>query len=199
MDWLSDPGYWTSRLVFSRGLAFVYLVAFLVALLQFRPLIGTSGQVIGGNVNWKPNDMLGVGPDYVRVRNWPMASGEFFTDRDVSAAAKVCVIGRTLVTRVGKLELRVPQDRQGHFRTEVFEHYQRSEKALVGAMAEMYVQGVSKRKVKAITEELCGHAFSASATVANPPALSPISEPVSVALLGAGMIAIAMCRSRAPA
>jgi putative transposase len=69
---------------------------------------------------------------------------------------------RTLVTRVGKLELRVPQDRQGRFRTEVFERYQRSEKALVGAMAEMYVQGVSTRKVKAITEELCGHEFSAS-------------------------------------
>jgi len=67
-----------------------------------------------------------------------------------------------LVTRVGKLELRVPQDRQGHFRTEVFERYQRSEKALVGAMTEMYVQGVSTRKVKAITEELCGHEVSAS-------------------------------------
>lgn len=51
--------------------------------------------------------------------------------------------GRTLVTRVGKLELRVPQDRQGRFRTEVFERYQRSEKALVGALTEMYVQGVS--------------------------------------------------------
>jgi putative transposase len=70
--------------------------------------------------------------------------------------------GRTLVTRVGKLELRVPQDRQGRFRTEVFERYQRSEKALVGALTEMYVQGVSTRKVKAITEELCGHEFSAS-------------------------------------
>jgi putative transposase len=70
--------------------------------------------------------------------------------------------GRTLVTRVGKLELRVPQDRQGRFRTEVFERYQRSEKALVSALTEMYVQGVSTRKVKAITEELCGHEFSAS-------------------------------------
>lgn len=69
---------------------------------------------------------------------------------------------RTLVTRVGKLELRVPQDRQGRFRTEIFERYQRSEKALVSALAEMYVQGVSTRKVKAITEELCGHEFSAS-------------------------------------
>jgi putative transposase len=70
--------------------------------------------------------------------------------------------GRTLVTRVGKLELRVPQDRQGRFRTEIFERYQRSEKALVSALTEMYVQGVSTRKVKAVTEELCGHEFSAS-------------------------------------
>ena len=69
---------------------------------------------------------------------------------------------RTLITRVGKLELRVPQDRHGRFSTEVFERYQRSEKALVSALAEMYVQGVSTRKVKAITEELCGHEFSAS-------------------------------------
>jgi transposase-like protein len=70
--------------------------------------------------------------------------------------------GRTLITRVGKLELRIPQDRQGRFRTEIFERYQRSEKALVGALTEMYVQGVSTRKVKAVTEELCGHEFSAS-------------------------------------
>ncbi|MHC2262315.1 putative transposase [Sinorhizobium meliloti] len=44
----------------------------------------------------------------------------------------------------------------------MFERYQRSERALVATLAEMYVQGVSTRKVKAITEELCGHAFSAS-------------------------------------
>jgi putative transposase len=70
--------------------------------------------------------------------------------------------GRTLITRVGKLELRVPQDRDGRFSTELFERYQRSERALVAALAEMYVQGVSTRKVRAIAEELCGHAFSAS-------------------------------------
>jgi hypothetical protein len=64
---------------------------------------------------------------------------------------------RSLVTRVGKLELRVPQDRQGRFRTEVFERYQRSEKALVTALMEMYLQGVSTRKVKAVTGQLCGH------------------------------------------
>ena len=69
---------------------------------------------------------------------------------------------RKLLTRVGTLVLRVPQDRQGHFSTEVFERYQRSEKALVSALAQMYVQGVSTRKVAAITQELCGHEFSAS-------------------------------------
>ena len=54
----------------------------------------------------------------------------------------------------------------GRFRTEVFERYQRSEKALVMAMMEMYLQpqGVSTRKVKAVTEELCNHEFS-SATI----------------------------------
>src|SRR5215472_18953787 len=67
--------------------------------------------------------------------------------------------GRTLVTRIGKLELRVPPDRAGRFSTELFERYQRSERALVAALAAMYVQGVSTRKVKKITEELCGHSF----------------------------------------
>jgi len=70
---------------------------------------------------------------------------------------------RKLITRVGALELRgPPQDRAGHFLTEMFERCQRSEKALVSSMAEMYAQGVSARKVKAITEELCGHSFSTS-------------------------------------
>jgi putative transposase len=70
---------------------------------------------------------------------------------------------RSLITRVGTLELRVPQDRDGRFSTELFQRYQRSEKALDGTLAEMYVQGVSTRKVKAVTEALCGHSFSASA------------------------------------
>lgn len=69
---------------------------------------------------------------------------------------------RGLITRIGKLELRVPRDRDGSFSTTLFERYQRSEKALVATLAEMYVQGVSTRKVKKITEELCGHRFSAS-------------------------------------
>jgi len=69
---------------------------------------------------------------------------------------------RVLKTRVGRLELMVPKDREGRFQTELFEKYQRSEKALMLAIAEMYVQGVSTRKVKKITEELCGLEISKS-------------------------------------
>ena len=57
----------------------------------------------------------------------------------------------------------MPQDRQGRFSTDLFERDQRSEKALVAALAEMYVQGISTRKVKQVTEELVVHAFSALA------------------------------------
>jgi|BarGraNGADG00312_1021997.scaffolds.fasta_scaffold22870_2 putative transposase len=67
---------------------------------------------------------------------------------------------RIFTTRVGDLELLIPQDRDGTFSTALFECFQRSEKALALAMMEMYVQGVSTRKVAAITEELCGRAFS---------------------------------------
>jgi putative ABC transport system permease protein len=70
------------------------------AVLAVSPLVGTSGQVIGGNVNWQPDHMLGVGPDYPVVRNWPLAAGEFFTDSDITGATKVCVIGHTLVTQL---------------------------------------------------------------------------------------------------
>jgi putative transposase len=69
---------------------------------------------------------------------------------------------RTLKTRVGGLELMVPKDRDGEFQTEMFERYQRSEKALVLAMLQMYVEGVSTRKVSAITEALCGLEVSKS-------------------------------------
>jgi putative transposase len=69
---------------------------------------------------------------------------------------------RTLRTRVGTLNLLVPQHREGTFSTRLFSRYQRNEKALVLALMEMYVEGVSTRKVKDITEELCGTSFSKS-------------------------------------
>jgi putative transposase len=69
---------------------------------------------------------------------------------------------RALRTRVGTLNLLVPQDREGTFSTRLFSRYQRNEKALVLALMEMYVEGVSTRKVKDVTEELCGTSFSKS-------------------------------------
>ena len=69
---------------------------------------------------------------------------------------------RALRTRVGTLDLLVPQDREGTFCTRLFSRYQRNEKALCLALMEMYVEGVSTRKVKEVTEELCGTSFSKS-------------------------------------
>ena len=69
---------------------------------------------------------------------------------------------RALRTRVGALNLLVPQDREGTFSTRLFSRYQRNEKALCLALMEMYLEGVSTRKVKDITEALCGTSFSKS-------------------------------------
>lgn len=69
---------------------------------------------------------------------------------------------RTLFTRVGSVTLQVPQTRDGSFSTDIFKRHQRGEQAFVLALTEMVVQGVSTRKVSAITEELCGASFSKS-------------------------------------
>ena len=69
---------------------------------------------------------------------------------------------RQLYTRVGPITLQVPQTRDGSFSTEIFGRYQRSEQAFVLGLMEMVVNGVSTRKVTAITEALCGAAFSKS-------------------------------------
>lgn len=69
---------------------------------------------------------------------------------------------RGLITRVGSIVLEVPQFREGKLETDVFERYQRSERALIGTLLEMVVNGVSTRKVKKITRELCGAEFSKS-------------------------------------
>ena len=61
-----------------------------------------------------------------------------------------------LRTRLGTLALKVPQTRDGEFYPQSLSKGLRSERALLLAMAEMYVQGVSTRRVKKIVEELCG-------------------------------------------
>jgi len=69
---------------------------------------------------------------------------------------------RQFRTRIGAIELEIPRDRAGLFRPSLFAKYERSEQALVLAMIEMYVHGVSTRKVSAVVEALCGTTISAS-------------------------------------
>ena len=84
---------------------------------------------------------------------------------------------RDLMMKVGEIELRVPQERSGQFSTRgLFEqHYRRSEKALVVALSEMYVHGVSTRRVSRLAEGLCGHEFS-------PPTISSMVSKLDVSL-----------------
>jgi putative ABC transport system permease protein len=70
------------------------------AVLAASPIVGTSGQMIYRNANWSPKEMTGVGPQFLTVRNWQLRHGGFFTERDVSSAAKVCVVGHTVVARL---------------------------------------------------------------------------------------------------
>jgi putative transposase len=81
---------------------------------------------------------------------------------------------RQLTTRVGKRRVQVPQVREGQFSPELFARYQRSEQALVLALMEMVVNGVSTRKVTARTEELCGTSFSKSTVSALCARLDPL-------------------------
>lgn len=60
------------------------------------PLVRSGGQVIGGTGNWF-TQIQGVSADYLSIRAWALESGEFFTDRDIIARAKVCVIGSEIV------------------------------------------------------------------------------------------------------
>lgn len=69
---------------------------------------------------------------------------------------------KTMKTRMGALALRVPQVREGGFYPQALDKGMRSERALKLALAQMYVEGVSTRKVARITEELCG--FEVSST-----------------------------------
>ena len=95
----------------------------------------------------EPQKFIGVGPYERSVERQAQANG--FKDK-------------TLHTRLGALTAAVPQVRQGGFYPQSLEKGIRSERALKLALAEMYVQGVSTRKVAAVTEQLCG--FEVSST-----------------------------------
>jgi len=64
------------------------------------PSVDSWGQVIYGNRNWRPGRILGASPEYLAVRNWPVAEGEPFTADDVRSAAAVCLIGQTVVDKL---------------------------------------------------------------------------------------------------
>jgi putative ABC transport system permease protein len=70
------------------------------SLLAVSPVVGGREQAIYGNVNWNPNEILGVTKDYLVVRNWDLRAGGFFSGREVRSAAKVCVIGQTVVEKL---------------------------------------------------------------------------------------------------
>lgn len=83
---------------------------------------------------------------------------------------------RSLTTRVGTLEVRVPQVRDGTFSTDLFARFQRSEQAFILALLEMVINGVSTRKVTQITEELCGAEGSKSTVSALCARLDPLVQ-----------------------
>jgi putative ABC transport system permease protein len=67
------------------------------------PVVHAHAQVIGGEGNWN-TEVDGVSPQYLDIRAWPLASGEFFTERDVRAKSKVAVLGQTVVDNLFPFE-----------------------------------------------------------------------------------------------
>lgn len=66
---------------------------------QVSPAVSARGQVVYGNLNW-PTQIMGVSPDYLTIRNWPLKEGVAFNTENVNAAAKVCLIGQTVVANI---------------------------------------------------------------------------------------------------
>ena len=67
------------------------------AVLAVSPMVSARAQVVFGNQNWSPDQIYGVNDAYLTIGNWQMKKGVFFTAGDVHSAAKVCVIGKTVV------------------------------------------------------------------------------------------------------
>ena len=60
------------------------------------PSVNSSGQAIYG-ANNAPTTVYGISPDYMEIRRYEVEDGDMFSDQDVQTAAKVCVIGKTVV------------------------------------------------------------------------------------------------------
>jgi putative ABC transport system permease protein len=63
------------------------------------PIVSTAAQVVFQNQNWG-SSIMGSDPEFQRIKNWPLARGEFFTMQDVKAATKVCVLGKTVAEKL---------------------------------------------------------------------------------------------------
>jgi putative ABC transport system permease protein len=63
------------------------------------PMLGSGGHIIYGNLNWSTR-LYGGSPDYFAIRDWQIDRGDFFTDQDVRAATKVCLLGNTVVEQL---------------------------------------------------------------------------------------------------
>jgi len=63
------------------------------------PAVQGRGQAINASMNW-PTTMQGVSPDFLTIRNWPLKEGSGFTEADVNGAAKVCLVGQTVVDNI---------------------------------------------------------------------------------------------------
>ena len=63
------------------------------------PIVSTAAQVVFQNQNWG-SSIMGTDPEFQRIKNWPLARGEFFTMQDVKAATKVCVLGKTVAEKL---------------------------------------------------------------------------------------------------
>ncbi len=59
------------------------------------PVVRARTQIVYGSRNWAPNQMYGTTPAFLEIRNWTLASGQPFTDRDVLTANRVCILGQT--------------------------------------------------------------------------------------------------------
>lgn len=107
----------------------------------FEGMAGVMQLLLNEAMKLERSAVLGAGP----FERTPLRRGQANGFKD-----------KTVQTRLGALELRVPQTRGVPFYPSALERGQRSERALKLAIAEMYVQGVTTRKVTAVMEELCG-------------------------------------------
>jgi macrolide transport system ATP-binding/permease protein len=75
------------------------------ALQNVAPSVDCWGQAVYGNVNWRPGRILGTTPEYLAVRNWPVAQGDPFSMEDVRSSAAVCLIGQTVADKLFGVDL----------------------------------------------------------------------------------------------